>query len=134
MIRALRLRHRLAAAGLAATVPPAFALALLARSPEPRSAEPLAAVLSEPAEPTGARAVEIDTRGGELVPDALVYWSPGAGTDESLAPDSVFLGSLPADAVRRFAAPGSGAGRVVVYSLAWQRVVRTIPVPAEARP
>ena len=77
-----------------------------------------------------ARAVEIDPRGGELVPDALVYWSPGEGSGDSLAPDSVFLGSLPADAVRRFVAPGSGAGRVVVYSLAWQRVVRSLPVAA----
>ena len=131
MIRSLRLRHRFAAAGLAVALPPAFALALLARSPEPRSAEPLAAVLAEPAEPVGARAVEIDGRGGELVPDALVYWSPGASSSESLAPDSVFLGSLPADAIRRFAAPGSGAGRIVVYSLAWQRVVRSLPVAAE---
>jgi len=29
---------------------------------------------------------------------------------------------------------GAGEGRVVVYSLAWQRVVRSVQVPAEGRP
>ncbi len=133
MIRALRVCHRFAAVGLAVTLPPAFALALLARTPEPRSAESLATLLAEPVVSDGPRTLEIDTRGSELVPDALVYWSPGAsaGSDASLAPESVFLGSLPADAKRRFAAPGSGAGRVVVFSLAWQRVVRSLPVAGE---
>ena len=127
MIRTLRVRHRFAALGLALALPPACALALAARSSEPRNPE----LPVEAPAPSGARAVELDSRGGELVPDALVYWSPGPGSDASLASDSVFLGSLPADAVRRFSAPGSGAGRVVVYSLAWQRVVRSIPVAAE---
>jgi hypothetical protein len=127
MIRALRVRHRFAALGLAMVVPPAFALAIAARSPEPRNPD----LLAEASAPDDARAVELDTRGAELVPDALVYWSPGASSAASLAPDSVFLGTLPADALRRFTAPGSGAGRVVVYSLAWQRVVRAVPVAPE---
>jgi hypothetical protein len=126
MIRTLRVRHRFAALGLALALPPACALALAARNPEPRNPE----LQVEPPPPEGARSVELDSR-GELVPDALVYWSPGPGSDESLAPDSVFLGTLPADAVRRFIPPGSGPGRVAVYSLAWQRVVRSIPVAAE---
>lgn len=127
MIRALRVRHRFAALSLAMVVPPAFALALASRAPEPKNPE----LVAEATAPDGARAIELDTRGAELVPDALVYWSPGASSVASLAPDSVFLGTLPADALRRFTAPGSAAGQVVVYSLAWQRVVRSIPVPAE---
>jgi len=136
MIRALRVRHRFAVAGLALALPPLYGLALAARSPEARNATPLAALLAEPAPPnaSGPRAVELDTRETELVPDALVYWSPGPEAGDALAPDSVFLGTLPADAKRTFVAPGAGAGRVVVYSLAWQRIVRALPVAAEPAP
>ena len=133
MIRALRRRHRIATLGLALALPPALAVALVARPPQPQNPE-LLAVAPREAEVGGAsRTVALDTRGEPVVPDALVYWSPAEGDGESLAPDSVFLGSLPADALRTFAVPGTGSGRVVVYSLAWQRVVRSLPV-AEAQP
>jgi hypothetical protein len=135
MTRGLRRRHRLATLGLALALPLAVAVALVARPPEPRNPEPLAAALREPeSSRTTGRSVELDTRGEPVVPDALVYWSPGESDGESLTSDSVFLGSLPTDAVRTFAVPGTDSGRVVVYSLAWQRVVRSHPVPTETRP
>ena len=134
MIRALRRRHRAATLALALALPPAVAVALLSRPPEPRSPKPLAAALREPAAPHDGRSVELDTRRQPVVPDALVYWSPGESDPESLAAGSVFLGSLPAEAQRSYAVPGVGAGRVVVYSLAWQRIVRSVQVPAEGRP
>lgn len=134
MIRALRRRHRFATLGLALMLPPAVAVALTARVAEPRNGN-LAGELREPIlERAGKRVVELDPRGEALVPDALVYWSPGADGGESLAPGSVFLGTLPGDAPRAFAVPGRDAGRVVVFSLAWQRVVHSVPLARETRP
>jgi hypothetical protein len=157
MIRALRQRHRFAAIGLALLLPPLYALALAARSPEPR-VEPLAAALREPdvagiaerrsspgrgelplsvslgRDRNGARVVELDTRGAPVTPDALVYFSAGLNQSESLPPGSIFLGALPQDAVRAYALPNRAAGAVVVFSLAWQRVVASAPVAAEGAP
>jgi hypothetical protein len=157
VIHALRRRHRFAAAGLALALPPAFALALASRAPEARNPESLPAALGErverlveretsPARLTGpiavafgvdtggARAVELDTRGAPVVPDALVYWSAGAGAPAALPAAAVFLGALPADAVRVFRLPADAAGAVVVFSLAWQTVVAAVPVAAESQP
>ena len=99
-------------------LPPAFALGARV-APEPRAAHAARAARPAVLRPSPADAelapararIEIDGRGGELVPDAL--WSTGARARARASrspPDSVFLGSLPADAVRRFAAPGAGAG------------------------
>jgi hypothetical protein len=134
MIRSLRRRHRLATLGVALVLPPAVAVAFAVRAPQPRNAG-LDAALREPVlEPGPQRVIELDPRGEPLVPDALVYWMPGADSGESLAQDSVFLGTLSADAPRAFVVPGSDAGRVVVFSLAWQRVVRSVAVAAQDRP
>jgi hypothetical protein len=134
MIHSLRRSHRLATLGLALVLPPAVAVALAVRAPQPRTAG-LEAALREPVpEPGAQRVIELDPRGEPLVPDALVYWMPGADSSESLAPDSVFLGTLSADVPRAFAVPGSDAGRVVVFSLAWQRVVRSVAVAPQDRP
>lgn len=129
MIRALRRRHRFAALCLALALPPALAVALVVRTPQasaPESRPELSLTPSRAAD--GARAVEIDSRGAPVVPDALAYFSPEPAPRDAVTADSVFLGEVPADALRSYALPGRAAGRVLVYSLAWGRVVASLEV------
>ena len=153
MIRELRRRHRRAALGLALVLPAAYVAALAARAPQPVVAGSLAHSLGEPSsaaaaervtlaprvtiakDPEGRRVVELDTRGLETQPDALVYWSASPATGESLPPDAFFLGALPESAVRAYRLPEparAGGGSVFVFSVAWQRLLLAQSLGAEA--
>ncbi len=155
MIRELRRRHRFAAFGLVLLLPPAYALALAARAPFPVAAGSLASPLGEssPAaamgrvslsarvtvarDRDGARVVELDSRGLGAQPDALVYWSARAPAGESLPRDVFFLGALPLDGVRAYRLPAparAGGGSVLVFSVAWQRLVLSQSLEAEGAP
>jgi hypothetical protein len=160
MIRSLRRRHRFAALGLALLLPPALVVALAARAPAPVVARPLAPSLGERApaiardrvplpapageglavavgrDPGGARVVEIDARGTAALPDALVYWS-AVRVAESLPAESFFLGVLPDDGVRAYRLPAAAVSRpgfLVVFSVAWQKLLLAQSLDPEARP
>jgi hypothetical protein len=129
MIRALRRRHRFATAGLALALPPMLALALAVRAPQSPAPESRPALaLAFRRAPDGAPVVELDSRGAPVLPDALAYFSPDPAPAESVPAEAVFLGEVPADAVRTYSLPGRAAGRVLVFSLAWQRVVASAEV------
>jgi hypothetical protein len=163
MIRELRRRHRFAALGLALLLPPAYLGALAARVPAPVAASSLVATLGEPSvelatkrvrvplradaelaaavflgrDSDGARVVELDTRGLAAQPDALVYWSASAPRTESLPLDVFFLGALPDDARRAYRLPAAAderGGSVLVFSVAWQRVLLTQSLEPGATP
>jgi hypothetical protein len=163
MIRPLRRRHRFAALGLAVLLPLAYLGALAARVPTPVAAESLAATLAEesvatPANPVrlaapvdaelplpvtlgrgadGASVVELDSRGLTAQPDALVYWTPAPPPAKSLPPEVFLLGALPDDGVRAYrlpAAAGGRAGSLLVFSIAWQRVLLAQSLEPKAKP
>ncbi|MFI5317242.1 MAG: hypothetical protein ACHQ6T_16195 [Myxococcota bacterium] len=158
MIRELRRRHRLTAVGLALLLPPAYVVALASRAPVPLVARPLPAALGEPLlaltsgrvrlpaqsvalalgrAADGSRVVELDTRGLPALPDALVYWSARDSVAGSLPDDSFFLGAVPGNAVRAYrlpAASDSGAGSLVVFSVAWQKIVLAQSLVRGAQP
>lgn len=137
MIRALRVRHRVAFAALALIVPAGYAAALLGRrGPPPASAWPAESTLAAPA--GRARVVMWSSiellmelrRGGdgalfvsalswsEPAPPALaLYWSAGEPADGELPPDARFVGALggaPSELALHDAPAG---GWLVLYSL-----------------
>ena len=134
MTRELRRRHRIAAVALALSLPPAYGLALAARTPVPVVRAPLAATLGEPA--VDGASVAFDTRAQPAQPDALVYACARAPESDVLAPDCVFLGELPDDGVRRFALPavGGSTGVVAVWSGAWRKLLSVRPLARAETP
>ena len=163
MIRALRRHHRFAALGLAVLLPPAYLGALAARAPAPVEAESLATTLGEESVATpadrvrmvapsdaefvlpvtlgrgadGARVVELDSRGLAAQPDALVYWTPAVPQAKSLPPEVFLLGALPDDGVRAYQLPAAASERVgslLVFSVAWQRVLLAQSLEPKAKP
>jgi hypothetical protein len=163
MIRALRRRHRFAVLGLAVLLPPAYLGALAARVPAPVVAESLAETLAEGSVATppdrvrlaspadtelalpvtlgrgadGAYVVELDSRGLAAQPDALVYWTPALPLAKSLPPEVFLLGALPDDGVRAYRLPAAAserAGSLLVFSVAWQRVLLAQSLEPKAKP
>jgi hypothetical protein len=163
MIGALRRRHRFAALGLAILLPPAYLAALAARTSAPVAAESLATTLGEesvaipadrvrlaaPADAElvlpltlgrdadGARVVELDSRGLAAQPDALVYWTPAAPQAKTLPPEVFLLGALPDDGERAYRLPAAASERVgslLVFSVAWQRVLLVQSLEPRATP
>lgn len=132
MTRSLRRAHRWVAVGLALALPPLLALALAVRSPQssaPESRPALALALGRATD--GARTIELDTRGAPVIPDGLAYFSAGSSATETVPSGALYLGEIPADAVRSYRLPGRAAGRVLVFSLGWGRIVASAPVAAE---
>jgi hypothetical protein len=132
MTRTLRRRHRLAATGLALALPPLLVLALSLRAPQssaPESRPALALGFGRGAD--GVRTLELDTRGAPVVPDGLAYFSADSSALDAVPAGAVFLGEVPADAIRSYPLPGRSAGQVLVFSLGWGRIVASAPVTAE---
>ncbi len=148
VIARLRRRHRVATLALAVLMPPALAIALASRSAAPIQALPPALADAAPSgAPRWSRddlwsALPVRTRGfagdaGALVelaplrdpmlPDLLVYWAAGGGSDR--LPDGArLLGRLAGTDVRRFAVPAAG-GRLYLYSLGHARLVDSAALP-----
>lgn len=145
MIARLRRRHRVATIALAVLMPPALAVALIAREPMPGSAVPVAlAGDTTTGPPRWSRddlfaALPIRVRGfaGELVelqplrdpllPDLLVYWSADGAVD-ALPAGAQLVGRLAGVEARRFALPAAG-GRLHLYSLGHARLVDSAALP-----
>lgn len=159
MIAPLRLRHRRMIAALAVALPLGWLAALAGRAPEPT----LEALPSEATEPDRRPGRDPDFESAELFghqPLTLRCWSESDGSIMSLeahaplsAPDLLlYLGSTPAEigaplpgdvrllgpvpghGERSFVLPPTRSGtQLLIYSLAWQRVVDRAELPAPTR-
>ena len=157
MIRPLRRLHRWAITVLAVVVPVLFAVGLAARRPNPVSALP-AALAPPSSELVGVRSLgdlwpglAVDARIGFdpadpsrrllvlipaeplQAPDPLVFWS-AERTMASLPPSAVLLGGLAGAAPQTFQLPAAarpGPGFLILYSLAWGRVLAATALPLD---
>ena len=69
-----------------------------------------------------ARAVEIDSKTAAVSPDILVYWSPSR-PESNLPASAQLLGPYHPQQQTRLPSEANGAGFVVLYSLAQQRML-----------
>ena len=135
MIQPLRQYHRYAFTVLAAVLPAIWVAGLAARRP---------IVIAEPGPcrielaTAGGNRLEVDARElwGSAVdaPDALIYWSEEAPAAEHLPVKARLLGSLQSARHGAIFIPSGekGRGYLLLYSLAWQKLAGTTPVPKEA--
>ena len=153
MIAPLRRLHRRVIVVLAVVVPVVVVAALVARRDFPANAETPSdrrlAIL-----PQGPPATETDTlftaealrarlwreSDGAILaleplapltaPDLLLYGSADdTASGDALPADAVLLGAVPGNGVEAYVLPPGSGDRLVLYSLAWQRVVDGAPLP-----
>ncbi len=87
----------------------------------------------------GERRLAIRPVGPILAPDLLLYWVPAPATGGAIGPrlpnrGPVLIGSFAGDARREVRMPErarDAEGHLVVYSLAQQRVLADLPLPAD---
>lgn len=159
MIRALRVRHRIAATVMAVGLPILFGSALAVRRP-PRQMEappvlaahdlrswivtgfqsqmfgalPVQYNQIADQEPPRQAGVELVRSAPWAVPDPLLYWSVEKSEDERTLPIEAYLvGAVGADETQRFALPADALlrnGWLFMYSLAHQEVVARAAWPS----
>jgi hypothetical protein len=133
MIQPLRRTHRIAFALLTAALPAVFVAGLAARRP-PAPAERVSDRISLML----ASGTEVVADARELwgaavdAPDPLVYWIEDSPPGNSLPANARLLGSLAFARRAHLEVPaGSGRGYLILYSLAWRKVVASAPVSKE---
>jgi hypothetical protein len=133
MIQPLRRAHRITFALLTAALPAVFVAGLTARRPQApaeRVSDRISLVLASGTE------VVADARDlwGTAVdaPDPLVYWSERSPARDSLPANARLLDSLAFARRAHLQVPaGAGRGYLILYSLAWRKVVASAPAPKE---
>jgi hypothetical protein len=153
VIAALRRRHRAMTTALVITLPILYGVIILQREP-PTLSRPVPAADTVPRRPAGPvwtllesprltgqlltapgedapSALRVTPDGDPAIPDLLAYWDAVTPADSVLPAESILLGALRGSRQQILAlpAPARGrAGRVILYSMGWRRVVGSAPL------